>query len=131
VDNLHEMARVVVATAAGGPEVLAIAEEPVAALGPDEVRIEVRAAGVNPIDWKLYSSAMGASFPMRLGFEVAGVVKEAGREAVGPAGSHCHRAQRSKGGRQPGKRWRPQRNARARRSQSCSRSDEAKRRGST
>lgn len=82
------MPRVVVATAPGGPEVLTVVEDTVEAPGPDEVRIEVRAAGVNPIDWKLYGSAMGAraNFPMRLGFEAAGVVTEAGPEAVGPAG---------------------------------------------
>jgi NADPH:quinone reductase len=82
------MTRVVVATVAGGPEVLAVVDQPVAAPGVDQVRIAVRAAGINPIDWKLYSAAMSAraSFPMRVGFEVAGVVTEAGAEAVGPAG---------------------------------------------
>lgn len=41
----------------------------------------VRAAGVNPIDWKLYSGLMGtdpASLPMRLGSEAAGVVSAVG-----------------------------------------------------
>ena len=48
----------------------------------------VRAAGINPVDWKLYSGSMGtaAMLPMRLGFEAAGVVTEVGGEAVGPAG---------------------------------------------
>ncbi len=41
-DNLHEMPRVVVATDVGGPEVLALVEQPIAAPGPDEVRIAVR-----------------------------------------------------------------------------------------
>jgi NADPH2:quinone reductase len=82
------MARVVVATAPGGPEVLELVERAVAEPGPEEVRVEVRAAGVNPIDWKRYASAMGAraEFPLRLGFEVAGVVTQAGPDAVGPAG---------------------------------------------
>jgi NADPH:quinone reductase-like Zn-dependent oxidoreductase len=63
------MARVVVATALGGPEALSVIEEEVGAPGEGEVRLLVRAAGVNPIDWKRYSSAMGSSgaLPMRLG----------------------------------------------------------------
>jgi NADPH:quinone reductase len=83
------MARVVVATAPGGPEVLAVVDQPVAAPGAGEARVEVRAAGINPIDWKFYSPAMGAhaSYPMRLGFEAAGVVSEVGADATGPAGA--------------------------------------------
>ena len=40
------------------------------------------------MDWKLYSGSMGtaAALPMRLGFEVSGVVTEIGSAAVGPAG---------------------------------------------
>ena len=82
------MARVVVATAFGGPEVLSVISEGIAMPGLGEVRIAVRAAGVNPVDWKRYSGTMGADakLPLRLGFEVAGVVVEVGGEAVGPAG---------------------------------------------
>jgi NADPH:quinone reductase len=82
------MARAIVATAVGGPEALDVVEQQMEAPGPGEARIAVRAAGVNPIDWKLYSPAMGAgaSFPMRLGFEAAGVVTEVGPQAAGPAG---------------------------------------------
>jgi NADPH:quinone reductase-like Zn-dependent oxidoreductase len=82
------MARVVVATALGGPEVLSVIEEEAGTPGAGEVRLLIRAAGVNPIDWKRYSSAMGSSgaLPMRLGFEAAGVVAQVGPDAVGPAG---------------------------------------------
>lgn len=82
------MARVVVATAFGGPEVLSVVEEDVDAPGVGEVRVAVRAAGVNPVDWKRYSGAMGtdARLPMRLGFEAAGVVSEVGGGAVGAPG---------------------------------------------
>jgi NADPH2:quinone reductase len=82
------MAHVVVATAFGGPDVLAVVEEDVAPPGAGAVRLAVRAAGVNPVDWKRYSGARGtdAELPMRLGFEAAGVVTEVGGEAVGPAG---------------------------------------------
>ncbi len=82
------MAHVVVATALGGPEVLSVVEEDAGVPGTGEVRLEVRAAGINPIDWKRYSGAMGsgAALPMRLGFEVAGVVTQLGDDAVGPCG---------------------------------------------
>ncbi len=82
------MARVVVATAFGGPEVLAVVEEEVGVPGLGEVRIGVRAAGINPVDWKRYGGTRGtdARLPMRLGFEVAGVVVDVGGEAIGPAG---------------------------------------------
>lgn len=56
---------------------------------PGEVVIEVRAIGVNPIDYKLYSGAFGtdpAVLPMRLGSEAAGVVAEVGDAATGPRG---------------------------------------------
>ncbi len=49
----------------------------------------MRAAGANPIDYKMYSGAFGrdpARLPMRLGFEAAGVVAAAGDDAEGPAG---------------------------------------------
>jgi NADPH:quinone reductase len=82
------MARVVVATAIGGPEVLSVVDEDVPEPGPGEVRLAVRAAGINPADWKRYSGAFGTDveLPMRLGFEAAGVVAQAGADAVGPAG---------------------------------------------
>jgi NADPH:quinone reductase-like Zn-dependent oxidoreductase len=83
------MPAVVVATAFGGPEVLSVTDQQTAAPGPGEARLEVRAAGVNPIDWRTYSGAMGADparLPIRLGSEAAGVVTAAGPGAVGPAG---------------------------------------------
>ena len=83
------MSRVVVATAYGGPEVLAVTDQPTAEPGPGEARIEVRASGLNPIDYKLYSGGRNADparLPMRLGFEAAGVVTAVGPDAAGPAG---------------------------------------------
>jgi NADPH:quinone reductase len=83
------MTQAVVATAYGGPEVLSVIETPVGPPGPDEVLIEVRAAGTNPIDYKLYSGARGrdpAELPMRLGFEAAGVVTDVGEGVEGPDG---------------------------------------------
>lgn len=83
------MSRVVVATAFGGPEVLSVVEQPTGQPGPGEALLEVRAAGVNPADWKTVSGGFGTDpsrLPLRLGYEVAGVVTAVGPDAVGPAG---------------------------------------------
>ncbi|MFF4798862.1 zinc-binding alcohol dehydrogenase family protein [Streptomyces sp. NPDC001351] len=77
------------AGAYGGPEVLSVIEVAVPEPGPGQVRVAVRAAGVNPFDHKVYSGAFGtdpAALPMRLGTEAAGVVTAVGAEAIGPAG---------------------------------------------
>jgi NADPH:quinone reductase len=83
------MTRVVVATDYGGPEVLSVIDQPAGAPGPGQARIEVRAAGVNPVDYRVYSGAFGrdpANLPLRIGSEAAGVVVQVGPDAVGPAG---------------------------------------------
>ena len=83
------MSAVVVATAFGGPEVLSVVDQPAGEPGPGQALIQVRAAGVNPVDWKQYSGLMGADparLPMRLGAEASGVVTAVGPDAVGPAG---------------------------------------------
>ncbi|MFF7365868.1 zinc-binding dehydrogenase [Streptomyces sp. NPDC008125] len=70
----------------GGPEVLRALEidEPVA--GPGEVRVRVRAAGVNPVDVKLrrgdFAGAVPVTFPQRLGNEFAGVIDQVGADVT-------------------------------------------------
>ncbi|MFC9515408.1 zinc-binding alcohol dehydrogenase family protein [Nocardiaceae bacterium NPDC056970] len=71
------MARTVVATAYGGPEVLEVIDQDIPPPGRGQVVVEMRAIGVNPIDYKLYSGAFGvdpARLPIRPGVEGAGVV---------------------------------------------------------
>jgi NADPH:quinone reductase-like Zn-dependent oxidoreductase len=83
------MAAIVIAAAFGGPDVLTMIEEPAAEPGPGQARITVRAAGVNPVDYKAYSGALGADparLPVRPGQEAAGVVSAVGPDAAGPAG---------------------------------------------
>ncbi|WGL53834.1 NADP-dependent oxidoreductase [Nocardioides sp. BP30] len=64
----------------GDVDVLRLREEQLPEPGPGQVRLEVRAIGVNPIDLKVRQGMRGnADGPFRLGYEVAGVV-----EAVGP-----------------------------------------------
>ncbi len=71
----------------GGPEVQEFLEleQPVPLAG--ELLVEVRAAGVNPVDWKVRSGAYGpanaSDLPAVLGFEVAGVVRAAGIDVDG------------------------------------------------
>lgn len=62
----------------GGPEVLEVADLPEPHPGPGQVRIAVRAAGVNPLDWKKRRGLMGGDLPQALGQEAAGVVDELG-----------------------------------------------------
>ena len=50
-----------------------------------ELLVEVRAAGVNPVDWKIRSGSYGESpsFPAVLGVEVSGVVRGVGQDVDG------------------------------------------------
>lgn len=83
------MTKTVVATAFGGPDVLQVVDEPDRAPGAGEVVVELRAIGVNPIDYKIYSGAFGtdeSTLPRHLGSEGSGIVTVVGEDAVGPAG---------------------------------------------
>lgn len=66
----------------GGPEVLHVVEIEKPHAGPGQVRIAVRAAGVNPSDWKDRTGDARDSSPVPLpsgvGFEASGVVDEVG-----------------------------------------------------
>jgi NADPH:quinone reductase-like Zn-dependent oxidoreductase len=62
----------------GGPEVLEIVDLPDPHPGPGQVRIAVRAAGVNPSDWKKRKGLMDRELPQTIGYEAAGVVDELG-----------------------------------------------------
>jgi NADPH:quinone reductase-like Zn-dependent oxidoreductase len=62
----------------GGPEVLEIVDLPDPHPGPGQVRIAVRAAGVNPSDWKKRKGLMDSELPQTMGYEAAGVVDQLG-----------------------------------------------------
>src|SRR5580692_719704 len=62
----------------GGPEVLQIVDLPDPHPGPGQVRIAVRAAGLNPSDWKKRQGLMDGELPQTMGHEAAGVVDELG-----------------------------------------------------
>jgi len=71
----------------GGPEVLNWADVLDPHAGPGQIRIVVRAASVNPIDWKMLAGAMSGGQPLDgvgyLGFDAAGVVDEVGDGVTG------------------------------------------------
>ena len=83
----------------GGPEVLRLVEVDKPHAGPGQVRIAVRAAGVNGIDWKIRSGMLGAGpLPAGSGIDAAGVIDEVGDgvdgvaigDAVFGSGSHTY-----------------------------------------
>lgn len=73
----------------GGPEVLHLVEIAPPHAGPGQVRIAVRAVGVNPSDWKRragqYRAFESVSFPSGVGVEASGIVDEIGSGVSGVA----------------------------------------------
>ncbi|MEJ7757584.1 MAG: alcohol dehydrogenase catalytic domain-containing protein [Nocardioidaceae bacterium] len=71
----------------GGPEVLREVDVDSPEPRADQVRVQVRAAGVNPFDCKLRAGAFAGQIRLRLphvpGAEVAGVVDAVGRDVAG------------------------------------------------
>lgn len=74
--------KAVVAERYGGPEVVAIVERPEPEVGPSDVLIGVRAASLNPLDFKIRDGkaklAIRVTPPIALGCDVAGVVAAVG-----------------------------------------------------
>lgn len=66
----------------GGPEVLRVADVPEPHAGPGQVRIRVKAASINPMDWKVRAGFLAAdqtlAEPVVPGFDAAGYVDEVG-----------------------------------------------------
>ncbi|MET9899072.1 NADP-dependent oxidoreductase [Streptomyces sp. NPDC006446] len=84
------MPKAYVFTGFGGPETEALVERDRPSPGPGEVLVAVRAAGVNPVDWKQRTGHRRPGGPQRslpavFGNEVAGVVVEAGAGVTGLA----------------------------------------------
>ncbi|MFE0631539.1 NADP-dependent oxidoreductase [Streptomyces sp. NPDC058864] len=74
--------RAATVTRFGGPDAVEITEHPAPVPGPGEVRINVRAAALNPVDAAMRSGVFGGKERIGLGFDVAGTV-----DAVGPGTS--------------------------------------------
>src|SRR6266498_1482731 len=79
----------------GPPEVLRLAELPDPQAGPGELRVRVKAAGVQPFDVAVRRGAMAGfvpvRFPQTLGQEYAGVVDQVGAGVTGVARSEERR----------------------------------------
>jgi len=77
----------VVARHYGGPDALAMVDRPVPEPGPRDVRIAVKAAGLNPLDFKIRQGktrlVLDVSPPIALGCDVAGVIDAVGPEVTG------------------------------------------------
>ena len=73
----------------GGPEVLDVVEVAEPHAGPGQIRISVRAAGINGIDWKIRAGYMKdfikLPLPAGTGKDAAGVVDEVGSDVEGVA----------------------------------------------
>jgi NADPH:quinone reductase-like Zn-dependent oxidoreductase len=71
----------------GSPDVLTWGNAPEPHAAPGQIRIAVRAASVNPIDWKTLAGALSGGQPLTgtgyLGYDGAGVVDEVGEGATG------------------------------------------------
>lgn len=83
------MPKAYVFTRYGGPETQEPAEVDRPRPGPGQILVAVRAAGVNPVDWKQRTGfrrpgeSAEREFPVVLGNEVSGVVEETGEGVTG------------------------------------------------
>ena len=69
----------------GSPDVLKVCDLKRPVPGSEEVLVEVKYAGINPVDWKMrrgdLSFILPRKFPKVLGIDLAGVVAEVGKSA--------------------------------------------------
>lgn len=83
------MARAVMFDHYGDADVLTVREVPIPEPAAGQVRLQVRAASVNPIDWKVrsgaYSDGSPLAEPVAVGSDVAGVVDAVGSDVDGIA----------------------------------------------
>lgn len=78
--------KAIIANSYGGPDVLEYTDRPEPKVGPDSFLIRVKAAGVNPVDWKIVAGYLDpmvdVHFPLIPGWDVAGVVEAVGADAT-------------------------------------------------
>jgi NADPH:quinone reductase-like Zn-dependent oxidoreductase len=72
----------------GDEQVLEVREQPAPTITKNQLLIQVKAASINPLDWKIYQGGMkllsGSKFPKGVGIDFAGVVTQ-----VGPGVTRC------------------------------------------
>ena len=78
------MSRTIKFARAGGPEVLEFIDMDVPGPGPHEVRIKVKAIGINRADsmWRNDKYVESPIFPAGLGYDAAGIVDAVGKDVV-------------------------------------------------
>ena len=91
------MARIVRPTAYGSPDALGVIEVPIPDPAPGQVVVQVKAAGVNPIDWKLYSGAFHQVDDKHRDGDPEGAVKRMALGAAVPRPSAPATAERGDG----------------------------------
>lgn len=63
----------------GPPEVMRLEDTILPQIGPDQVLVDIKAAGVNPVDTYIRSGAYGPKdFPFTPGFDAAGIIAKTG-----------------------------------------------------
>src|ERR1700691_2821747 len=79
------MSRTIKFAKAGGPEVLEFIEMEVAAPGPHEVRIKVKAIGINRAEsmWRNDKYVEPVKFPAGLGYDASGIIDALGKDVTG------------------------------------------------
>jgi NADPH:quinone reductase-like Zn-dependent oxidoreductase len=79
------MSRIIQFTTPGGPEVLSFKDIEVGAPGPGEIRIRVKALGLNRAEsmWRSGEYVEEVKLPARLGYEAAGIVDAVGPDVTG------------------------------------------------
>src|SRR4051794_41870534 len=89
VEGIHRM-RALQFHEYGKPDVLRWTDAPDVHAGPGQVRIAVRAASVNPLDWKVFSGAMAGGEPLAgtgyLGYHPPGGAGQGGGGGTGGGG---------------------------------------------
>src|SRR5882757_6016288 len=85
MSNLSKTARTVLFTAVGGPEVLKVEKVEIPAPGAQEVRIQVKAIGLNRADvmYREGNYVEQPVFPAKLGYEAAGIIEAIGDDVTG------------------------------------------------
>jgi len=66
----------------GDEQVLEVREQPTPTITQNQLLVQVKAASINPLDWKIYRGEMkllsGSKFPKGVGIDFAGIVSQVG-----------------------------------------------------
>jgi NADPH:quinone reductase-like Zn-dependent oxidoreductase len=70
----------------GDEQVLEVREQPTPTIAQHQLLVQVKAASINPLDWKIYRGEMkllsGSTFPKGVGIDFAGIVSQVGTDVT-------------------------------------------------